>query len=362
MKRTFIFIFYIVITIGIAYPQSHSYFEANISSFGNYDMRGKTFYVLSGNSSISNKDLEFLYYKDIITQILIRKQAVPTNNHDSADVCILMDYGITDKSYVATNSTPIWGISGITLSAQATTIGLGYITSSSLHFTNLHFGIIGSNIKSTKVPEYRHAINLYAYDNKDRSREPIMLWKTNLSSDIASEDISSYFPYLAEMSKSFIGVNSHGLKHCNINTMSIEPPMMALKYYISNNVCIFEHPIIEKTQQYVWIHSIVLNEQSTTINLIARAKKDIFESLKFKTNTYIIYNGNKYPLAIVYPPLFKKHINYIKKKIVLDYDIDNWIQLIFPIQMQKGDTFDIVSYFNKKETQEYIVYEKVMVQ
>ena len=110
-------------------------YEAEIQSFGNYDMEGKKFYVISANPNISNTDLEFLDYKDYITQCLILKKAILCENSDSADVCVLFDYGVVDKSYVANVAIPIWGITG----------------STSVTTTSSYVGRYGSFLSSTTV-------------------------------------------------------------------------------------------------------------------------------------------------------------------------------------------------------------------
>lgn len=211
-----------IMLIGVVISINADY-HAEISSFGDYDMSGKTFFILSGDSRISNNDLEFQYYRDIITQCMLRNKAIPTNNYDSADVCILLDYDITDESYVATRSIPIWGPTGISsITTTQTTTGnvsgygssygsasayssgnsaygygsgssYGNVSGSSTTRTtqnyNYNYGVTGYREKSYKIDIYRRVFNLYAYDNKIREGEPIMLWRTNVISDGYKNDL-----------------------------------------------------------------------------------------------------------------------------------------------------------------------------
>lgn len=103
MKKFYLIII-LLANLSLTSFAQNGYYKSEISSFGNYDMSGKTFYILSGNANISNNDLEFIQYRDIIAQCIIRKHAILTNNQDMADVCVLMDYGITDKSNTDTYS------------------------------------------------------------------------------------------------------------------------------------------------------------------------------------------------------------------------------------------------------------------
>lgn len=341
---------------------SNGYYEIEVSSFGNYDMSGKTFYILSGNKDVSNKDLEFLCYKDMVAQSLIQKNAILLSNQDSADVCVLMDYGITDKSYVATYSRPLWGLSGIVLSSVATTSGLGFAKTTIMSGSGFDFGIKGTSMHSQKVPEFRRVLNLYAYDNKDRSSEPIMLWKTNLSSDGYLNDLQTVFPYLAEAGVGFIGTKTEGKRGCTILENDIEAYFIKNGYYLNDNVVWFTPHIVESgSDKPMFVHSVLLEEDVTRVNLLAKYHPNKLTVPKFKMTTYVLYKGLKYPIIAVYLPNQTGLVNYINENIYLE-DSRTLIQLVFPVKMNKGDVFELVSYFNKKETKEFVRYENIVIE
>lgn len=325
MKK-FYLITILLANISLTSFAQNGYYESEISSFGDYDMSGKTFYILSGNANISNKDLEFIQYRDIIAQCMIRKHAIPTNNQDIADVYILMDYDITDKPNADTYST-----------------------------------VYSSSIYSQKVPEFRRTVNLYAYDNQDRTNEPIMLWKTHISSDGSTNDLQAVFPYLAEAAITYIGTTSNEKTFRSLQENNIEVYLMKNRYYLNKDATFF-HPFhAEKTNIPMYIHSMLTENDITRINLLAEySPQQLLTTPKFKKSTYIIYNGEKYPIIAAYLPCETGFVNYVGNNIYLQQSKQNLIQIVFPIKLEKGESFDIVSYSNKKETKKFIEYEHII--
>lgn len=327
MKKYYLLAWALIQFLSVTYAQvslfNDDYYEVEVSSFGDYDMSGKTFYIMSGNKDVSNKDLEFLSYKDIVDQLLIRKKAILSYNQDSADVCVLMDYEIIDKSYVTTQGQSI--------------------------------------IYSYKKPEYRRVLNLYAYDNKDRSGEPVVLWKVNAASDGHVNDLQIVLPYLVEATMQYVGVNSNVKKRCWVLESETEVYLMKNRYYINDNIIKFNPNIIEKASKPISVHSVVLEEEMTHVNLLATYHHRMLTVPKFKTTTYVVYKGQKYPVIAVYLPTQMGYSNYINKNIYMA-NAKVFIQLVFPVKMNKGDSFDLISYSNKKETKEFVRYENIHIE
>ena len=87
--------------------------------------------------------------------------------------------------------------------------------------------------------------------------------------------------------------------------------------------------------------------------------------IRFRKNTYIIYNGQKYPLEVVNIPFqtsTTKDSNYIYKDIHFNAEFDVMIMLVFPVKMQKGDSFDLVAYSNNKETKEIVSFKDIIIE
>ena len=336
-------------------------YEAEIQSFGNYDMEGKTFYVISANPNISNKDLEFLDYKDYITQCLILKKAILCENSDSADVCVLFDYGVVDKSYVANVPIPIWGITGST-SVTTTSSYVGRYGSflSSTTVSSVTTGVTGILNQKENIQDYRRVINLYAYDNKDRTSDPVMLWKTNVSSSGISRDLQEVIPYIAYLALPYIGFQANRIVRRTINTDKVDVYFIKKKYYIADNIYSVQ-AIKEASGLPIHVRYVVLDKESCKVDLEASCVQGLFSVPKITNRTYLVHNNKKYPIQAVLKPA-KSVDNLLNETITFDYTDKNFLQLEFPVTLQKGDTFDIVSYKNKKETKVYLHFKDIVLQ
>ena len=322
----------------VANAFSRDIYESEVQSFGNYNMVGKTFYVISADPKVSNKDLEFQDYKDYITQCLILKGAILCENSDSADVCVLFDYGVVDKSYVANVAIPIWGI-----------------TTTSRYINTIVTGVLNSK---EDIQDYRRVINLYAYDNKDRTSDPVMLWKTNIASSGISRDLQEVLPYIAHAAIPYMGKQTNGIKTQTISSCKIEVSLIREKYYLEKGVSLLS-TVKETNGLPLEVHSISQDEWSTSINIIAKKMIGAFSFPTFKRQTYLVCNGQKYPIIGLYNPCDGE--NLLGQGFELNHG-DNWLLMKFHTLLQKGDTFDIISYKNTKETKVYVHFKDIVVQ
>ena len=347
MKKMLLMLALVMSAVTNAY--SRDIYESEIQSFGNYNMEGKTFYVISANPNVSNKDLEFQEYKDYITQCLMIKKAIPCENSDSADVCVLFDYGVGDKSYVANVSIPIWGITT----------------------TSRYINIIATRVLNSKedIQDYRRVINLYAYDNKDRTGDPVMLWKTNISSSGSSRDLQEVLPYIAHTAIPYMGQQTNGIKTLQVSPYNIKVFLIRNKYYLKKGLSLASE--VKDDNLPLTAHSILRDEWSTTINIMARGifRCPKYERLtylvcKFDRRTYLVCNNQKYPIIGLYAPCDETYPNnpdLLGRRIVF-HPGDNLIQMKFHTLLQKGDTFDIISYKNTKETKVLMHLKNIVVE
>ena len=322
----------------VANAFSRDIYESEVQSFGNYNMVGKTFYVISADPKVSNKDLEFQDYKDYITQCLILKGAILCENSDSADVCVLFDYGVVDKSYVANVAIPIWGI-----------------TTTSRYINTIVTGVLNSK---EDIQDYRRVINLYAYDNKDRTSDPVMLWKTNIASSGISRDLQEVLPYIAHAAIPYMGKQTNGIKTQTISSCKIEVSLIREKYYLEKGLSLLS-TVKETNGLPLEVHSISQDEWSTSINIIAKKMIGAFSFPTFKRQTYLVCNGQKYPIIGLYNSCDGE--NLLGQGFELNHG-DNWLLMKFHTLLQKGDTFDIISYKNTKETKVYVHFKDIVVQ
>ena len=337
MKKMLLMLAFVMGVVANAYS-GHIY-ESEVQSFGNYNMEGKTFYVISADPNVSNKDLEFQEYKDYITQCLMLKNAIPCEDSDSADVCILFDYGVVDKSYVANVPIPIWGI-----------------TTTSRYINTIVTGVLNSK---EDIQDYRRVINLYAYDNKDRTSDPVMLWKTNISSSGSSRDLQEVLPYIAHAAIPYMGKQTNGIKTFQVSPYKVEVFLIQNKYYLERGLSLASK-VKEENDLPLIVHSISQDERSTTINIMTRG---IFYFSQFKRPTYLVRNNQKYPIIGLYTPcneLYPSNPNLLGRGIEFKNG-DNLIQMKFHTLLQKGDTFDIISYKNRKETKVCVHFKNIVV-
>ena len=332
-------LFVLALVMGaVANAFSRDIYESEVQSFGNYNMVGKTFYVISADPKVSNKDLEFQDYKDYITQCLILKGAILCENLDSADVCVLFDYGVVDKSYVANVAIPIWGI-----------------TITSRYINTIVTGVLNSK---EDIQDYRRVINLYAYDNKDRTSDPVMLWKTNIARSGISRDLQEVLPYIAHAAIPYMGKQTNGIKTQTISSCKIEVSLIREKYYLEKGLSLVS-TVKETNGLPLEVHSISQDEWSTSINIIAKKMIGAFSFPTFKRQTYLVCNGQKYPIIGLYNPCDGE--NLLGQGFELNHG-DNWLLMKFHTLLQKGDTFDIISYKNTKETKVYVHFKDIVVQ
>ena len=359
------------------YGQVH--FITSFNAFGNYNLKGKTFCVESGDPQIDSNDLEFQYYRDIITQMLIRKKAIPTKDYNNADMCVLLDYHLTDESYQAIESRPVWGETGVrSITTTSSTTGkatgrantylygnsintnanaYGKSTTKTTQEYTYNHGIVGYSQETVNVSNYNRVINLYAYDNQQREGNPIMLWKVNAESSGGSNDLSMVFPHMVEAFIYFVGKKSNGKETYSVT--GNDPDVLAMKggVYLQSNVIVnptnFDHCSIES----VLLRCVLLDANSTILSFMSR-KIDI-KALKFIENTYIIFKGQRYPVSCV--ATTKDQNQMMGKKIPLSEDTKQ-IVLSFPVRMSKGDTFDFVAYKDTKETKELFSLKNIILE
>ena len=212
-----------------------------VNSFGNYNLIGKTFYIESGDKYISSNDVEFREYIIYISEALKLSGATETSDKRNADMCILVNYGISDESYTETVPIPIWGQTGISsISTTSTTRGSAYgstlgsatrignsvygqssgsvygnSTTNTTTRVNPSYGVTGYTSVDRRVRQFRRVLNVYAYDNKQPSN-PTMLWKTNLVSDGSSNDLRRVLPYMAYVAWGNMGKSSGEYKEFSI--------------------------------------------------------------------------------------------------------------------------------------------------
>lgn len=310
MKRINLFLLLLISAICISCgPTFHlsdgqKFYVTEVDSYGEYNLSGKTYFIESGDENIKTSDLEFLEYAKLLEASLKMQGAIRTTNKESADLCILVNYAITDQSYNETVPIPIWGqtgVSSITTNSSTTgsVYGSAYAIGSSAYGSAYGqkntttttevkptYGITGVTNVNRHVTSYNRVFNAYAYDNKSESHE--MVWKTNLSSKGSSSKLREVLPYMIYAAYGTFGTNTSEKYKVGEKDYMFQSWKQAI--LSKNNVTLF--PRVESTNC----------KSDCDIALIERTQTETIIVLHFKQNTYykispyicISANGTEY--------------------------------------------------------------------
>lgn len=315
-KKSIIKTLFLIIFVALLYScASTSYlnystpqYTTSVSSFGNYNLVGKTFYIESGDKSVTSSDVEFREYAKYIANSLNLQGAKETSDKRNADMCILVNYGISDESYTETVPFPIWGQTGISsINTTSNTTGSAYGSAtrignsvygsvqgnSSTNTTtrvNPTYGITGYTSVDRRVRQYCRVLNVYSYDNK-QTTEPTMLWKTNLLSCGSSSDFRKVLPYMAYTAWGKMGNSTDGNE--SYTTLEDDYFFRCWKQGILNQTNITTFPNVNQTNVSSYMQIAIVEKTNTETILVLR-KSGCPSWYRIDPNTYIEYSGQKY--------------------------------------------------------------------
>jgi hypothetical protein len=288
----------------------------SVNSFGNYSVSGKTFYIESGDKNVSSSDVEFREYASYVATSLKLQGATETYDKKNADMCVLVNYGISDESYTETVPIPIWGQTGIaSINTTSTTTGSAYgstygsatkignsvygqasgsvygnSTTNTTTRVNPTYGVTGYTSVDRRVSMYCRVLNIYAYDNK-RTSDATMLWKTNLASCGNSSDMRNVLPYMAYAAWGNMGKSTDGNEEystfiddyyfrCWKQGVLFSSNLIGFPKYASTNA--------DRTMQ------IAIVEKLSTETIVVFKKSGCPGWYSIAPTTYIEYGGRKY--------------------------------------------------------------------
>lgn len=195
-------IFSITINLNAKLKDHFNHYDVKIKSFGQYDLKNKSFYILSGDEYISNNDIEFKEYASWVSYALKLNGAIEVEEYAEADITVLLSYDITDKSYTEKIPRPIYGATGInSVTTKYTQNYDGSITASSS--VGYRYGVTGVYYQENEINKFLRILNIYVYDNKERNNG--MVAKLNVSSMGSTNNLRTVFPALAYAAGIFIG-------------------------------------------------------------------------------------------------------------------------------------------------------------
>lgn len=287
----------------LEYALADATLTTKIDSYGNYRLKGKTFFIAPGDSDISFKDLEFIEYANYVAGSLELSGAHRVSDYNAADICILITYSIQDKQVSETIPVPIRGITGSSTSSYGSAYGSAYSNenygygnvsgygtgsvSANTHTTTTYeYGTVGYTQTQTTTTEYQRVLNVYAYDNHSLDTDS-MLWKTNLVSTGSKSSLRSILPYMA-----WAAIGKYGKKASESFT-NIEPNKRVESFidYSCNDYCYINPKCNTVINNGFELSYVTKDEGSTTVvlkSVVDRARIKVGDGIS------IVYNGSQY--------------------------------------------------------------------
>lgn len=351
MKKTVLFF---VFLISIVLQVKSGVVNTSISAFGDYDMKGKKFCILSGIDDVKSNDLEFISYANIIKQCLIAKKAIPVEIEDNPEVFIYLNYGIHDYSHDNVSTEDTYGMTQTTTTVVTPNITTGsllpYGKKSNVYMpttttiNSYSWGKTGEKVTTKHINEYHGDITLQAY-NSNSPNNSKMLWKikANCSSQIGS--LNNVISYMAHSMINYIGTTTTNEINEVIMDNDFEAMLLKENVYLKENVIV--NPLNNyDAQREIELKCVVLEEGETSILLMAKKSK-LVKSLKFTNETFLDYNGKRYQVTAINTPE-KKVIN----KTIRLKDYPTYVYFEFPVSIKKGEKFNIIGYYIKTEDEQ----------
>jgi len=193
---------------------------------------GKKYILLPANREINVRDIQFREYASYVHKVLIKHGYEPAKNIDSADIIVMLAYGIGEpKAHNYTYSSPIVGQTGVA-SSQTTGFASSYgrFATYSGYTTNTPtYGVTGYRQHSGPYETCARFIMLNAFDLKAKAKNTsdLEVWKTVITSEGSSCDLRAVFPGILLAAEGLIGSNTG--KKVGVSILLEDPAINELK-------------------------------------------------------------------------------------------------------------------------------------
>ena len=236
-------------------------YYVEVDSYGNYDVSGKSFCVLSGDEKVADNDLQFREFAEYIEQAMIMKGARVSKTLENAELVLLLRYGLSDESYTTTRSIPTRGQTGATIKTNSSTYGNAYgnvsVTgnnSTTNAYGNAYgnsttnttttitptYGITGYMSVESRVEQYRRNFELLALES---SKPEQLIFKLLVTSEGYNDDLRAVYPILVYTSIKYIGESTGVKKEFKIKDTDPTLNLFAEKKFI--------HPKVTYKPKYI---------------------------------------------------------------------------------------------------------------
>jgi len=145
-----------------------------------------------------------------VNRALIKQGFVPAESFESANIEILLAYGIGDpQEHLYSYSLPTWGQTGVS-SSYTTGMVSSYGSYSGITTYTPTYGVTSSTSYIGSYTTYFRYMILYAVDLDEykNTKKEVQLWKTSVTSSGSSGDLRRVFPILVAASNQYIATNT----------------------------------------------------------------------------------------------------------------------------------------------------------
>ena len=323
------------------------------NAFGTYDFAGKHFYIIPASPDINPKDAEFKDYANHVASMFRYVGAIEVSDPEMAEVCVLIDYLITNESYIERIPVPIRKAVGSVTSTHISTdkqqgsqsydsqVNTKSIKSKTHEGNSYAHGdylatvahrqiyeTVGYKTEEREVNGYRRILNVYAYDNVDNDGDPDMLWKCNMMSFGSRSNLNSIIPAMT-----YINLFSPGKRITNHESWVNDEYGWALYEAYSNVMKDYSHAHFpgKFVGDNATVYFAAKNRDALTVTVrqAGPGKRIVTE------NTYVEINGEQYPISSV---------NHIKmnRTVRVSKDDNVYFTMTFLGVPDDFDSFDIV--------------------
>lgn len=212
-----------VVLLALNFGCASSSYTVKVDAISDPELKSQNFTIRSGMKDAPENDLRFKQFAKVISNALVVKGMTASPDISSADVVIMVSYGISDPDTRAyTRSVPVYG-GGSTTTTVTNSYGqqLGTFQTQQSN----PYAPTGYQSVTDEVTTYNRFILLTAYDAKDVMKpmakdekfNPRMAWETKITSSGSSGDLRKVFPVMMIGALPYIGENMSKQKTVELN-------------------------------------------------------------------------------------------------------------------------------------------------
>ena len=247
------------------------------SSFGDYDVKGKTFSLYPANDSIALNDLDFNGFAALMERSLAYSGAVKAKEGQCPDMHVLLDYKTFSDSYIEE-----------TLHDDCPSVlsSSGYISPTYAYRASL--GII------TKRIVYNHYVNVCAL-GCNGTESPDTLWRVSAACLGTFEQLHEVMPFVAYSLRDEYGKSCREIKTDEVVDVDYMFRLYYKNFLSQSNVV--ESPVCENSNDNFQIAFIARYSDETFVCIKKTGR--IKGHYSFGPLIYLEANGNRYKGTIV---------------------------------------------------------------